>query len=182
MERTARSMSNWLVFLASKTGPDWYWSQGGGQVTSDEGQITSDLGEFKVHYAELMIIVKYWFKRVLEENKACIKSEILRKLMQRTRSKEVFMLINYELIQRERLSDALTTRPVALKASSSSCQRTGTWWASASPHPKGLAPYPLPTPLCARRLHKPLPQISSRYLKIVLLLNSSFLLFFFFFF
>lgn len=58
MERTARSTSNWLVFLASKTGPDWYLSEGGGQIASDEGQIASDLGELMIHKAELKIIVK----------------------------------------------------------------------------------------------------------------------------
>ena len=37
-------------------GPDWWWSEGGGQITSDEGD---DLGELKVHKAELKITVRY---------------------------------------------------------------------------------------------------------------------------
>lgn len=46
------------------------------------------------------------------------------------------MLINYELIPREVFSDALTTRPVALKASSSSCQ-DGNLVGISWPTPKG---------------------------------------------
>ena len=50
------------MFLASKTGPDWYLSEGGGQIASDEGQIASDLGELMIHKAELKIIVKLIYK------------------------------------------------------------------------------------------------------------------------
>ena len=47
------------------------------------------------------------------------------------------MLTNYELIPRRVFSDALTTRPVALKASSSSHQKDGNLVGISWPTPKG---------------------------------------------